>query len=361
MVALHDVIASRFDEVLHRWNERVRGSVVPESMPPLELADHVPAFLKELIAVLREPHGLAAPGSADPQRPASIHGQHRLRLGFSVDSIVREYGALQEVIIDTATAAHARLDPDELKLLTGAITSGISRAVAEYARQRDAQLVRQTNEHFAFLAHELRNPLFSASVAFHLLKTRDEVLARSSVASSVERNLQRMEQLIEHDLQNARIASGIQLRPQTTTLHSLFEEAELAALPHAESKGVDLRIEVESDLELQLDSRLLQSALDNLVRNGVKCTPSGGTVVVRGDVADGRVTIEVEDRCGGLPPGKVEKAFAPFVRLDERESGFGLGLAIAKQAVDAHGGSIRVQNLPGTGCIFALELPASGS
>jgi signal transduction histidine kinase len=70
-----------------------------------------------------------------------------------------------------------------------------------------------------------------------------------------------------------------------------------------------------------------------------------------------RLVIEVEDCCGGLPPGKVEEAFAPFVRLDTKQSGFGLGLAIAKQAVDAHGGAIRVQNLPGKGCVFVLELP----
>ncbi len=70
------------------------------------------------------------------------------------------------------------------------------------------------------------------------------------------------------------------------------------------------------------------------------------------------MVIEIEDCCGGLAPGQVEKAFAPFARLDARESGFGLGLAIAKQAVDAHGGSIRVQNLSGKGCIFVLELPA---
>ena len=83
----------------------------------------------------------------------------------------------------------------------------------------------------------------------------------------------------------------------------------------------------------------------------------GSMVEIRGNVSSGRLVIEVEDACGGLPPGKVEEAFAPFVRLDDRQSGFGLGLAIAKQAVDAHGGSIRVQNLPGKGCVFVLELP----
>ena len=78
---------------------------------------------------------------------------------------------------------------------------------------------------------------------------------------------------------------------------------------------------------------------------------------MRGQVACGRATIEIEDCCGGLPPGKVEEAFAPFVRLDSGQSGFGLGLAIARQAVDAHRGCIRVQNLPGKGCVFVLELP----
>jgi len=82
-------------------------------------------------------------------------------------------------------------------------------------------------------------------------------------------------------------------------------------------------------------------------------------VQLRGRVEDGRAVIEVEDCCGGLEPGKIEEAFAPFVRLDQQQSGFGLGLAIAKEAVDAHGGSIRVQNLPGKGCIFVLVLPIS--
>jgi signal transduction histidine kinase len=103
----------------------------------------------------------------------------------------------------------------------------------------------------------------------------------------------------------------------------------------------------------------VSSALGNLLRNAVKYSHPDTCVEVRGRVADGRVVIEVEDACGGLAPGQVEAAFAPFVRFDERQSGFGLGLAIAKQAVDAHGGTIRVQNLPDKGCVFVLNLPQS--
>ena len=116
---------------------------------------------------------------------------------------------------------------------------------------------------------------------------------------------------------------------------------------------------MEKDERLDVDERLVRSALGNLLRNGVKYTSPGGVVELRGHIANGRAVLEVEDCCGGLEPGKVEKAFAPFVRLDSNQSGFGLGLAIAKQAVDAHGGSIRAQNLPGKGCIFVLELPVT--
>lgn len=87
----------------------------------------------------------------------------------------------------------------------------------------------------------------------------------------------------------------------------------------------------------------------------MKYTESGGRVRLRASVTNGRAVFEVADGCGGLDPGKVEQAFA-FVRMDEGQSGFCLGLAISKQAA-AQGGSIRVQNVPGEGCVFVLELP----
>ncbi|HET9992317.1 MAG TPA: sensor histidine kinase, partial [Kofleriaceae bacterium] len=88
-----------------------------------------------------------------------------------------------------------------------------------------------------------------------------------------------------------------------------------------------------------------------------KYSHAGATVEIRASVTGQHAVVEIEDGCGGLEPGMVERAFTPFVRFDSSEGGFGLGLAIAKQAADAHGGNIRIQNLPGRGCIFALELP----
>jgi signal transduction histidine kinase len=242
--------------------------------------------------------------------------------------------------------------------LFDSIIDGIARAVTEYTHQRDAELLRQANEHFAFIAHELRNPLSSATMAFELLKSKNQLPTENRLVGVLARGLQNAGELVDQTLQLARVASGIELRRQATTLRALFDYVELGATSEAETKGIELRVSAQSDEPITVDPRLIRSALGNLLRNGVKYTPSGGVVELRGRLASGRAVIEVEDCCGGLEPGKVEQAFAPFVRLDgNRESGFGLGLAIAKQAVDAHGGSLRVQNLPGKGCIFALELP----
>jgi len=359
-MALHHVLAAKHEEIVQRWKLEVRGTLAPEAMPTLELVDHIPAFLDEIIAELAADGDEPRPSSQAPDAESSTaagHGAQRLRLGFSLDSVVREYGALRKVIVDTATEAGARIALREYDVLFDAIIDGIANAVSEYSHRRDAELVRQANEHFAFIAHELRGPISSATMAFELLKRKTELPASRSVGA-IERGLHRATALIDQTLQTARVASGVELHRQETKLKELFDDVEIGAASEAESKGVQIRILVESDEPMLVDPRLVRSALGNLLRNGVKYSHPGGVVELRGNIANGRAVIEVEDCCGGLEPGKVEQAFAPFVRLESRESGFGLGLAIAKQAVDAHAGNIRVQNLPGKGCIFVLELPA---
>jgi signal transduction histidine kinase len=359
-MVLHEALAAQSNEVLLRWKAQVAGTVAPETMPPLELVNHIPKFLREIVAALRADAGLSSFGpSPEESMTAAGHGAQRLRLGFSLDSVVREYGALRAAIISTALDNGVQPTLRELEVLFDAIVTGIALAVTEYSNQRDAELLRQTNEHFAFIAHELRDPLSSAATAFLLLKRAGQLPLQNRIVDALDRGLQRTSELINQTLQVARVASGIELRRQSTTLKALFEEAELGASSEAESKSITLRVVIEKDERIDIDVRLVRSALGNLLQNAVKYTTPGGLVELRGRVASGRFVIEVEDCCGGLDPGKVERAFAPFVRLDNREPGFGLGLAIAKQAVDAHGGTIRVQNLPGKGCIFVLEIPIS--
>jgi signal transduction histidine kinase len=108
---------------------------------------------------------------------------------------------------------------------------------------------------------------------------------------------------------------------------------------------------------LSCEPRLLRSAVGNLLRNAIKFSREESTVTVRVHRFEGRLVIEVEDECGGIAPERVSELFDPFVQAGSDRSGFGLGLAIAKQAAEAHRGSLRVVNLPGKGCVFALDLP----
>ena len=356
MLPLHEVLSVRRDEVLDRWQRMVQGTLTPEAMSSVELVDHLPLFLREVIAALRADVGLTSEASSpEDSETAAGHGEQRLRLGFSLDAVVREYGALREAILATGATAGASMSFRELQIVFDTTISGIAQAVTQYAQQRDLEMQRQHSEHFAFIAHELRDPLSSATLAFQLLEA--QLPAGSRLVGALGRGLLRTSELVDQTLQTARVASGIALRRQWTTLRALFDDVELGASSEAESKGVELKVVIESDERINLDVRLVRSAVGNLLRNGVKYTSPGSTVVLRGRIANERAVIEIEDRCGGLPPGRVEEAFAPFVRLDDRQGGFGLGLAIAKQAVDAHGGSIRVQNLPDKGCVFVLELP----
>ena len=352
-MALYELLESRQSEVLSYWLSKVQATLAPESLSPVELVDHVPDFLQELTASLRNGAGSDAESAS-----ASDHGEYRLRQGFSLASVVREYGILIDAITATAKTAGVSVSAAEHERMFLFTTEGIARAVSEYSTQREADLRRQANEHFAFIAHELRSPL-SAAMSFLEVMRLQEALPEKTLANGLERNLKRTAELIDHALRTSRVASGVDLQRKPTTLAALFQTSEADVLPTATLKNVAFEVIVQNDTLIEVDLRLARSAIDNLLRNAIKHTRPQGTITLRGDIVDGRAVIEVEDTCGGLEPGASDEIFKPFVRGDSQQPGFGLGLSITQQAVEAHGGTIRVQNLPGKGCVFVMDLPIS--
>jgi signal transduction histidine kinase len=348
---LAELLAAKRSAILAEWQDQVTGSLHPEAMPHPQLLDHLPAFLDEIAEALREREG------PDSSRIAADHGGQRLGLGFSLDGVVREYGVLRGAILAVARAESVSVSEQELAVLFDCTITGIAEAVSEYQRQRDAELQRHMNEHFAFIAHELRNPLGSSLSALGMLERSGRLDASERFAQVLTRGLTRMHELIDSTLRSAQLANGIQLQLEPIKLSTLLEDVDLASAASAEEREVVLTFDVDQDISITVDKRLVLSALTNLVRNAVKFSHEHGNVAVRARGGNERVSFEVEDSCGGLPPGAVQRVFAPFAQLGADRSGFGLGLAIAKQAADVHQGVIRVQDLPGKGCIFVLELP----
>jgi signal transduction histidine kinase len=105
------------------------------------------------------------------------------------------------------------------------------------------------------------------------------------------------------------------------------------------------------------DQQILASVVANLVQNAFKFTRPHGHITLTARTAGERVLIEVQDECGGLPPGKAEDLFLPFEQRGADKTGMGLGLSISLKGVRAIGGEIQVRDLPGSGCMFTVDLP----
>ena len=125
----------------------------------------------------------------------------------------------------------------ELQVLFDCIITGIAHAVSEYAQQRDAELLRQANEHFALHRPRAAQPAVVRDDGVRAPKSNGQLPADSRSVGALERGLQRTSELIDQTLQIARVASGIELRRQSTTLRALFEDVELGAISEAEVEG----------------------------------------------------------------------------------------------------------------------------
>ncbi len=346
----HELLLAQREQLIHRWLARVEEEPHPAQASRAALTDHVPQFIDELAIALR----LLESPNASPT--AATHGTQRLQLGFDIATVVREYGALQDIALELAFESGTKVERPEARVLSESIITGIADAVAEYARQRDAELQREATQHFSFVAHELRNPLQAARMALTILKG-DGQLRDGGPAAALERALERMHDLIDHSLELAQLGAGVEAQYESLAVGPLLEEIGKVALATARAKDVELEVHPEGDIRVEADHRLVRSAVSNLVNNAVKFTRPRTKVRLRARIAGSVLEIEVEDGCGGLPAGFVDKAFVPFVQQDRKREGFGLGLAIAKQAAEAHHGSIEVRNQPPKGCTFVFRIP----
>jgi signal transduction histidine kinase len=356
-ITLHELLKRQREELIKRWGQRIAGSGQQSGqLAPGELLDRMPFFVDEIIGALY-PEALPLPPA---QSNAIEHGAQRFGLGFDVGEVVREYGMLQDCILDLAREGNAVVSLDEHVILNRWINGGIALALSQYVSQRELELQRQSSEHLGFIAHEVRNPLGAAQLAFTHLRTT--VLATGGRAVDVlERNLKRTTDVVAGALTHASLKMGVLPHPQLIHLRPFIDDLVLESSVDTDSKRIGIRVEADPELTIDADARLLRSALSNLLHNAIKFTTPGHEITVRAEHHDARMTIEVHDGCGGLPPGKAEELFAPLVQRNENRTGFGLGLAIAMQAVQAHNGTVTVRDVPGKGCVFTIDLPASGS
>ncbi len=227
-----------------------------------------------------------------------------------------------------------------------------------------AQGVTAEQETFSLMAHELRNPLTLVSGFTELLANRQDLPEQAKeMAAELQRQAQQMVTLTESLLEISRLQSGrVRLSWQWANVKDIAED-EVKKAQFLSQKHT-LRVEAPANpVRLYADATRVAEGLRNLITNAVKYSPAGGEIVVRVQDQPGEVVLSVTDHGIGIPKEKVSQLFQPFYRVQQAETrnieGLGLGLALTRAIVEAHGGRIWVESEHGKGSTFSFSVPKS--
>ncbi|WP_226470293.1 sensor histidine kinase [Luteimonas panaciterrae] len=370
---LHQFLKANRPELIARCRAKVAARSLP-GKPERELDHGITVFLDQLIKTLRveqstEPmrsRKVSGPAGGTPSlsemgETAAQHGRELLQHGFTVDEVVHDYGDLCQAVTDLAFEQGASIEVDEFRTLNRCLDNAIAVAVMEFGYQRDFVVAdkqaNELNERLGSFAHELRNLLATATLAVAVIKEGNVGLS-GATGTVLDRSLVGLRNLIDRSLAEVRMEAGLPVEHQLFSLADFIAEVKMSASLEAQLHDCILIVSVvDPRLAIAGDHDLLMSAIGNLLQNAFKFTKPNSEVTLNAYAAADRILIDVEDNCGGLPAGDAERMFRPFIQNDTNKSGLGLGLSIARRSVEVNGGVLSVRDVPGSGCIFTIDLP----
>jgi heavy metal sensor kinase len=315
--------------------------IIQVSAPLARTREALARYLTTLLALVPVAVGLGAAGGA-------------VLAGRALSPVRGMSKAARQI---TAEDLHRRLARrgagDEIDHLADTLNTMLAGLEAAFA---------QAKRFSADAAHELRTPLTALKgemeVALRAARSPEEY--RRVLHSGLE-EVEHLIRLVEDLLLFSRSAAALGPPPERVELEPLVLEALEAGARRAQGAGVTVRADALEPAAVLGDAGALRRALGNLVDNAVKYTPAGGKVELSLLAGEGQARIVVRDTGIGIDPADAARIFDPFVRLDAARSrdagGAGLGLALVRAIVDAHGGAIAVDSVPGAGSRFTISLP----
>jgi two-component system phosphate regulon sensor histidine kinase PhoR len=251
------------------------------------------------------------------------------------------------------------------QVATTPITSGGTWAVLvvlhDLTDVRRAELQRR--DFVGNVSHELRTPLAALRSVIETLQdgALDDRPAAEDFLRRAGHEVERLINLVEELLELSRIESGeLPLDIQPADVRALLQEALELARPEATRRRVELKLEVSPEVEVvELDARHMDRAVFNLVQNAIKFTPQAGSVTVSARRVEDALEVTVRDTGVGIAASDLPRVFERFYKVDQSRAsgGTGLGLALVKHAVEAHGGTVSAESRIGAGSTFRIVIP----
>jgi two-component system OmpR family sensor kinase len=256
-----------------------------------------------------------------------------------------------------------RVEPDDPRTEVGQLGEALNAMLAEIERAFDDRLAAEERlrQFVADASHELRTPVTSIRGFAELFRrgAGERPADLANVMRRIEQEGERMGELVEELLLLARLDQGLPLEREPVEMAAVVE----AAVDAARASDPERPIDVEAHAPLVVlgaESRLRQ-VVDNLLTNARVHTPAATSVHVRLASEDGQAVLEVADEGPGVPAQEADRIFERFHRIDRSrarsQGGVGLGLAIVRSVVEAHGGAVVYRPRPGGGSLFRVSLP----
>jgi PAS domain S-box-containing protein len=314
------------------------------------------------------------------RRPADLAGDARLRAICHTAAAQERAGVLiHEVEIEWGPDAEAGLRRHTLRVFSTGVRDEQGQPMGEVHIVHDVtaerELDRLKDEYFSAVSHELRTPLFSIQGFARLIlngEVPDETTQREFL-TIIDQQAEQLALLVSNLLHMSRLESGLfELEREPVQLREVLGQTLLKLRGIAQSKDIALESDAPADLpSVSGDRDWLEQVLVNLVGNAVKFTPAGGRVSIAVRPHGAELLVEVRDTGIGIPREALDKIFAKFYRVanaraadvqvagtgGKRREGSGLGLYIARQVVEAHGGRMWAESEVGQGSVFRFTLP----
>ena len=279
-------------------------------------------------------------------------------------------GALRELAEGARDVAGGRLGTrvraegaDELAQLGQAFNTMAAKLEEADTMRREMEEARR--HLIAAVSHDLRTPLASIRAMVEAIDDRvvtdPETIER--YVGLIHGEVGRLSSLIDDLFELSQLDAGaLRLQLEPGSLRDLLSDTLESLQPQAHARGLRLAGQVDSDLPpVVMDATRIQRVLYNLVQNAIRHTPPEGVIVLEAQEEPNTVRVDVVDSGEGVPPADLPHIFERFYRGEKsrarNQGGAGLGLAIAKGLVEAHGGRIWAQNVPGRGARFSFVLP----